>query len=258
MDDRMSSPKKSCFFIAPIGAEGSAERNQSDWVLKYLVRPALGSNYEVVRSDQIAEPGSISHQIIQQIAKCDLAVVDLTGLNPNVIYELSVRHTLNRPAVQMMDASQKLPFDLYGERTIFFKYGDVASMERAQSDLRRFVRETERKNFKSTSPVSRSIDIANLHEQSTGVSDAIASVLEEIISIKDKVGEIDSRTWSIETTIEGVESNIDEVKSDIEHLAPSTLRSGGLYIDDSRLIRMFEEIELLLKRIERRKADRGA
>jgi hypothetical protein len=253
----MPTPKKSCFLIAPLGAAGSAERNRSDWILKYLVRPALGSNYEVVRSDQISEPGSISYQIIQQIATCDLAVADLTGLNPNVIYELSVRHTLNRPAVQMMDASQKLPFDLYGERTIFFKHDDVASLERAKSDLRRFVRETEREGFKSTSPVSRSIDIANLHAQSTGLADAIASVLEELIAVKDTVEQIDGRTWLIETTLDGVESNVDDVKSNIEHLAPPTLGSGGLYIDDSRLIRIFEDIELLLKRIERSKAERG-
>jgi hypothetical protein len=253
----MSSSKKSCFFIAPIGAEGSAERNRSDWILKFLVRPALGSNYEVVRSDQISQPGSISYQIIQQIAKCDLAVADLTGLNPNVVYELSIRHTLNRPAVQMMDVNEKLPFDLYGERTIFFKHDDVASLERAKSDLRRFVRETERQDFKSTSPVSRSIDISNLHEQSTGISDAIASVLEEIISIKDTVDEIDNRTWLIETTIDNVESDMGEFKSDIERLVPPRLGSRGLYIDDSRLIRMFEEIELLLKRFERRKADSG-
>jgi hypothetical protein len=157
----------------------------------------------------------------------------------------------------MMDVNEKLPFDLYGERTIFFKHDDVTSVERAKSELRRFVRETERKDFKSTSPVSRSIDISNLHEQSTEIADAIASVLEEIISIKDSVDEIDNRTWLIESTIDSVESDMDEVKSDIERFVPPRLDSRGLYIDDSRLIRMFEEIELLLKRIEKSKADSG-
>ena len=46
--------------------------------------------YEAVRADEIAEPGSITSQIMQRIFDDDLVVADLTDHNPNVFYELSV------------------------------------------------------------------------------------------------------------------------------------------------------------------------
>ena len=163
----MALPKKTCFFITPIGPEGSKVRNRSDWVLGYLLRPVLGARYDLVRADQISEPGSITVQIVKLLANADLTIADLTGLNANVVYELGVRHTINKPSIQLMDQDEQLPFDLIGERTIFFKHDDVKSLEKAKMDLKKAVQQTERDGFKCTSPISRAIDIADLLDKST-------------------------------------------------------------------------------------------
>lgn len=34
--------KKTCFVIGPIGAEGSPERTNADWLLKAIIVPAIG------------------------------------------------------------------------------------------------------------------------------------------------------------------------------------------------------------------------
>ncbi len=41
-----------------------------------------------MRSDKFGKPEMITPQIIEAIFTCELAVADLTFLNPNVFYEL--------------------------------------------------------------------------------------------------------------------------------------------------------------------------
>ena len=69
-----------------------------------------------VRADQIAEPGQITTQIIEHLLRDDLVITDLTGHNPNVFYELSLRHAIAKPVVQM--GGIPLPFDIHASRTL--------------------------------------------------------------------------------------------------------------------------------------------
>jgi hypothetical protein len=59
---------KECFFIAPIGSEGSPERYRSDGILEFIVdRAAEELGLTAVRADQLAEPGQITLQVIDHI-----------------------------------------------------------------------------------------------------------------------------------------------------------------------------------------------
>jgi hypothetical protein len=111
---------KSCFVIAPIGEANSSTRKQSDQVLRHVIRPAVEPTYRAVRADEIAEPGMITSQIMQRVIEDDLVIADLTDLNPNVLYELAVRHAILKPFVQIMANGQTIPFDVSGIRTVFF------------------------------------------------------------------------------------------------------------------------------------------
>jgi len=91
----MASGKKSCFVIAPIGQEESETRNRSDLVLKHIIKPAAEEcGYKAVRADEISEPGIITTQVIQRLIDDDLVIADLTERNPNVFYELAIRHAI--------------------------------------------------------------------------------------------------------------------------------------------------------------------
>ena len=52
------------------------------------------------------------------MADADLVVADLTDHNPNVFYELAIRHALQLPLVQLIDSAQDLPFDIKAMRTV--------------------------------------------------------------------------------------------------------------------------------------------
>ncbi len=134
----METEKKICFVISPIGSEDSATRKRSDSVLRNIIEPVL-NEYEVVRSDKISTIGNITNQIINYLITADLVIADLSTLNPNVFYELAIRHTTGRPYIQLIQQGEKLPFDICTIRTIVISPTDVDSVRMAQSQLRKAI-----------------------------------------------------------------------------------------------------------------------
>ena len=56
---------------------------------------------------------NILKDIIQPLYETDIVIADLTGLNPNVLYELGVAHTFNKKVIVItQDDLSLLPFDL--------------------------------------------------------------------------------------------------------------------------------------------------
>jgi hypothetical protein len=115
-----------CFYISPIGEEGTEQRKHSDFFLHQIVEPALDDfGLRIVRADDIGKPGMITAQIIEHLVKAKLAIADLSFHNPNVFYELSLRHVCRLPTVQIIRQKDRIPFDLDQFRTIKVDTDDV-------------------------------------------------------------------------------------------------------------------------------------
>ena len=106
---------KVCFFITPIGHPNSDIRNRADKIQKYILNEVMAGKYKVLRADALPQPGSISHQVIKWLDQADLVVADLTGANPNVIYELAIRHSFNKISIHLINKAETIPFDLKDE-----------------------------------------------------------------------------------------------------------------------------------------------
>lgn len=125
----ISQLEEVCFYITPIGDESSIERKHSDLFLGSIVEPALESlNLKVVRADQIDKPGTITKQIIEYLSKVKLVIADLSFNNPNVFYELAIRHAFRLPTVQIIRKGDKIPFDVSNSRTITIDTTDIYSL----------------------------------------------------------------------------------------------------------------------------------
>lgn len=108
-----------CFYITPIGPDGSEQRLHADAFMSALVEPALRElGLAVVRADKIGKPGMITSQVLEHLHRCRLAVADLSFLNPNVFYEVALRHALKLPVVQIIRTEDRLPFDINHVRTV--------------------------------------------------------------------------------------------------------------------------------------------
>ena len=121
--------KQICFYITPIGADDSEQRKHTDLFLSSLVQPALEElGLTVVRADQIGEPGMITSQVLEYLRRSQLAIADLSYLNPNVFYEVALRHALRLPVVQLIRKADRLPFDVNQVRTLVFDTSDIYSL----------------------------------------------------------------------------------------------------------------------------------
>ena len=109
---------KTCFVISPIGEANSPERLRSDQVFRHMIKPIVESmEYKVDRADLITTPGIITNQIIERLLESNLVIADLTDHNPNVFYELALRHAFGKPVIPIIKEGQRIPFDNNQVRT---------------------------------------------------------------------------------------------------------------------------------------------
>lgn len=121
--------KKRYFIITPIGNDNDSIRRHIDGIIDAAIKPALEPDYEVVAAHKITETGTITKQIIKEIYQDELAIANLTGNNPNVMYELAIRYCLGKPVLTIAEKGTNLPFDVMPERTIFYVNDPQGSLD---------------------------------------------------------------------------------------------------------------------------------
>lgn len=130
------APQLKAFVIGPIGDRDELHDSprrivyeEAVQVLEEVIGPACQAlGFDVLRADQITRTGEIPEQIFRYIRDSHVVIADLTGANPNVMYELGLRHTTGKLTVQLGERG-RLPFDVAAIRTIMFKRTDSGLVE---------------------------------------------------------------------------------------------------------------------------------
>ena len=120
---------KICFYITPIGDDDSEQRKPADLFCGSLVEPAMAEvGLRLVRADRIGQPGMITSQIMEHVKRCKLVAVDLSYLNPNVFYEMALRHACKLPVVHIIRKVDRIPFDVNQSRCIVVDTTDIYTL----------------------------------------------------------------------------------------------------------------------------------
>ena len=194
--------KKACFVIAPIGEAESETRKRSDQILKHVISPAAEvCGYKATRADQISEPGMITSQVIQKIVDDPLVIADLTERNPNVFYELAIRHVIKKPLVQIIKKGEQIPFDVAGTRTIHVDHHDLDSVEEAKEEIVAQIQSLEADSSTQETPISVSLDLQLLRQSDNPEQRSLADVLSVITELRSSVLGMEKRLHDPETLI---------------------------------------------------------
>ena len=117
-----------CFIVMPFGLKkdpGGGPDIDFDRIYNQAIHPGVeAAAMEPVRADEERVGGIIHKPMFERLLLCDYAVVDLTTGNPNVFYELGVRHAV-RPAttLALFARQQQIPFDLAYTRALSYDLG---------------------------------------------------------------------------------------------------------------------------------------
>lgn len=137
----MKEKSKTCFIITPIGEISSAVRRDTDGLISTVLKPVLQEDFlfeNIEAAHEINSSGSINNQIMKRILYDDLVIANLTGVNPNVMYEIAVRHATMKPIIHICEHGTKLPFDIVDQRTIFY-FNDMLGVKELRSSLKKLV-----------------------------------------------------------------------------------------------------------------------
>ena len=169
---------KKCFYITPIGDKLSPQYSKLEGLKENVLVPVLdGLGFELDVAHTIDSPGSISDQIFERIVNSELVIVNLTGLNANVMYELAVRHSFGKPCVMICETDTKLPFDLLAERTIFFE-DTIKGAGELKADLDKKIRSALEGG--NDNPVTRAVTKAAILEGNSSENEPLKLILSEL------------------------------------------------------------------------------
>ncbi len=163
-----SEERRDCFVIMPYGTRDYVELVRADErpttevrTVKAEIRYATvdfnrvyddiiekavvetGYGLKCTRSDKVKESGMIHREMIRHIIDADVVIVDISLNNPNVFYELGVRHSLRRSTtvvIRHAGIPMGFPFNISGMRAI--EYDDrtpeavTASVERLRDAIK--------------------------------------------------------------------------------------------------------------------------
>ncbi|MFC2382716.1 MAG: hypothetical protein ACFNOQ_03165 [Porphyromonas sp.] len=194
-----TSTLKQCFIVTPLGMDGSEIRRKADGVIQAVLKPILQEfEYKVIAPHEIDKPGSITIQVIEHLLHDELVIANLTGLNPNVMYELAVRHATRLPVICIAEWGTELPFDIASERTIFYN-DDMAGVEGLKASLRRTLKASFEENDPDN-PIYRAQENFELKNLVTE-NDAQKVILDRLNAIERRLTNIESLERNSSTRI---------------------------------------------------------
>jgi Nucleoside 2-deoxyribosyltransferase len=115
------------FIVMPFETDWSANVKEAiDYACSNAAALLAGLRWQ--RADDITEPGRITDQIISAIERSDLLIADITGSNPNVLFELGYADALNKPIIVLNQDVAATPFDIKDWRQIIYKPDDLGRL----------------------------------------------------------------------------------------------------------------------------------
>ena len=188
-----------------------------DKVYELLIRPSIiAASLEPLRADHEEAGGFIQKPMFEALLLCQFAVADLTYANPNVFYELGIRHAV-RPwsTVPIMAEGGRLPIDVDALKTVFYKTGSdglpvTDSTAACSGVISAMLMEAKSGVFKD-SPIYQLIDYYPQPQLDHEKADIFRDQVKYSREVKEKLADARSRKVGPIDALKQVEADLGEV-----------------------------------------------
>ncbi|WP_345911030.1 hypothetical protein [Bacillus altitudinis] len=239
--------KKRAFIVMPIGQENSEVRRSAEGIYQTVIKPILRDfGYESYAAHEIDDTGSINKQIIKRLLNDELVVANLTDLNPNVMYELAVRHATRKPIIIVCDKKTDLPFDIIDERTLFFT-NDMKGVIELNEPFKRMVKSFENE-IKIDNPIYR-VARDNLIEKNMDSS-------EEDYTVYKKLNELEKiilNSISLNRNNSMDNNRVEETKNYYEIIFH--LKGRDFKVTEKEILKIAEDCKIFAFKVDKRFGD---
>ena len=138
--DTLSKLQPLVFVAMPFGVRKDVSLGVEidfDRIYETAIKPAAESlGLEVIRGDEERAGGIIMRPVFERLLLAEIVIADLTMQNPNVFYELGVRHSARpRSTILMYAQNTRLPFDVAMVRAIPYQLDDGILSDKAAAEL---------------------------------------------------------------------------------------------------------------------------
>lgn len=233
-NDNIPQADKTCFIITPIGNSNSAIYRHINGVIRSVIRPCLekAGFTKINAAHEINELGSINTQVTHSILDADLVVANLTGTNPNVMYELCLRHAIAKPVIHICEAGTDLPFDIKDSRTIFYR-NDMLGVDELKEALETMLREIDYTKDYKDNPIynARAIDSIMKEDGGENSTSVIMSMLNKVMSTVNRI-EANDKQKQREYNEIPVTKNMGGLSRGVDSMDPLNLFTTGIDLSD--------------------------
>jgi len=135
-EPKLDSMIETCFVLM-------AFRPELDEIYREIILPLFSEaalNLRCYRADEIFGTAPVMQDVWSAITKARVVIAELTGRNPNVLYELGLTHVLRKPAILIVQSMDDVPFDLMHLRCIVYSLGP-AGLRKLRTDLEATIRQ---------------------------------------------------------------------------------------------------------------------
>ena len=142
---------RTCFIVMPFGKKPvDGQEIDFDFIYKSVFLPAIsdvalpeGGKLEARRTDQDFFTGDITVEMFRYLEYSRFVLADITSLNPNVFYELGVRHRARQSGTAIFrQVEVKLPFDIAHIKAFPYEYQPEDKVLESRQLITRVLRES--------------------------------------------------------------------------------------------------------------------
>jgi len=224
----ITSDLPTCGIVMPISEIDGLPPSHWSEVLQLLIGSAENAGFQSKLVSESNFSGVIQQRIIQNLYQNELVICDVSGQNPNVMFELGLRLAFDKATIVVVDDRTKISFDTSPIEHLIYP-----------RDLR------HGKMIDFTSRLTEMIKATHLESQKDGYSTFLKHFgTFEIKGLEKKEGGVDEYLLS---AIQDMSSEINNLRSSFEKLQDSKPKRSGYLFPYSEMTNSQKLSDLILE-----------